>query len=85
MIISLILSLFGQLWEVAFSVLPTGSLPAAVGTSLKTVVGWLYVADPVIPIDTLLSLLTTFFVIEASIQAVQFFFWLYSKIPLIGK
>lgn len=85
MITTFFLTLAGQLYALGVGLLPNGSLPSAVTTSLFTVVSWLNVADIVIDVDTLLALLTTFFVIEAGIQAVQFFFWVYSKIPFIGR
>lgn len=85
MITTFFLTLAGQLYALGVGLLPTGSLPPAVTTSLMTVVSWLNVADVVVDIDSLLYLLTLFFVIEAGIQAVQFFFWVYSKLPIIGK
>jgi len=85
MIITFILTIFGGIWSGVFSLLPTGSLPAAVSSSIVTVVSWLYVADVVVDIDSLLYLLGLYFTIEAIIQATHFFFWVFSKIPIIGK
>jgi len=85
MITTFVLTLFGQLWAIGFGLLPQGQLPAAVSTSLTTVVSWLYVANPVLDIPTLLTLLGLFFLIETGIQAANFFFWVYSKIPVFGK
>jgi len=41
--------------------LPTGSLPSEVLDSIQNVFGYLYMFDSIIPIDTLLTILSLYF------------------------
>lgn len=85
MIFTFILLLFASLWAVAIQVMPVGVLPAGVTSAIGTGISWMWVANPVIDIPTLLTILGLFFATEAIIQLAEFFFWVYSKVPVFGK
>jgi len=85
MILSAIMYGLAQLISGFGSYLPTGSLPAGVASSVQSVVSWIWVADPVFDVETLFSLLSLYFILELTIQGIQFFFWAVGKLPFIGK
>lgn len=85
MIATFIILLFANLWTVAFQVFPTGSLPVGVSSAITTTIGWIWVVNPVVDVPLVFSLFEIFLAVEAGILAVEFFFWVYSKIPIFGK
>jgi len=85
MIITFIILLLANVWAIAIQWLPTGSLPTGISTAIATTISWLYVANIAIDVNTLLLQLGLFFTIELVVLAFEFFFWVYSKIPVVGK
>lgn len=85
MIITGLVLLFSNLWALAFQVFPSGTLPSGVTSALSTTISWIWVANIAIDVNTLLMLVGLFFTIELLIQAIELFFWVYSKIPVLGK
>lgn len=85
MIGTFIVLLFSNLWAIAFQYFPTGHLPAGVSSAISTAIGWLYVINPFVDVALLLSLFKVVLSFELAFLGVQFFFWVYAKIPIFGK
>lgn len=85
MIITLLINL-GYLLVTAFiSILPSGgTFPPAFHTATQTLGGYLHILDPLVPINTLLTVLTLIFSVELALFGFKTFKWLFSHIPFIG-
>lgn len=85
MIVTFILILFANLWEFAFQVFPTGHIPQGMLDAIDTTISWVWVANIVLDVNTLFTIVGLYFVFELSTLLIEFFFWVYSKIPIFGK
>jgi len=85
MIATFVLILFANLWEFAFQLFPSGSLPEGVYTAITTAISWLWMTNIFLDINTLMTVLGLWIALELTIQLIEFFFWVYSKIPVFGK
>jgi len=85
MIFTFILLLFANMWAFAFQLIPTAHLPSGISSAVSTVLGWMWVANPVFDISTAFLLFKLYISIELGMWAIEFFVWIYSKIPIIGK
>jgi len=85
MIATFILTLFTNFWAFAFQILPVGHLPAGVSSAITTTISWIWVVNPILDIPTVFDLFYLFLGIEITILGLEFFFWVYSKVPIFGK
>jgi len=64
---------------------PAGTgFPTAFHTAVQALNGYLYMLDPIVPIDTLLTCLTIIFGVELALFGFRTLKWLLSYIPFIG-
>jgi len=85
MILSIILYMMAAVWGAAVSLLPVATLPAGVSTSISTVVSWFWLVNPVLDVNKLFVCFGFLLTTEVVLWTADFFFWAYSKIPVIGK
>jgi len=64
-----------------FRLLPDVSLPEGVSAALTSAGSYLSILDAVIPVDTLLSVLGAFLVVETAIFTYKLIKWVYVKVP----
>jgi len=85
MILSLILYMMAAVWGAAVSLLPVATLPPGIPTAIGTVVSWIWVVNPVVDVNTLFLCFGIWLTTEVVLWTADFFFWAYSKLPVIGK
>lgn len=85
MIISFIIILVANIISFGFYALPTGTLPAGVSSAFASVISWIWVANIAVDIPTLISIVAIIFSIELALWSYKMLFWIYSKIPFIGR
>jgi len=85
MILTFIFLLLSNIWALLFQALPTVPLPAGIQSAIDTVVSWMYLINVAVDVNTLMYMVGFILALEATILGVEFLFWAYSKLPIIGK
>jgi len=67
------------------SIFPLSSgFPSDVDTAVSSIGGYLGILDPLVPIPTMLTILTLIITFELAVFAFKGLKWIFSHIPLIG-
>lgn len=85
MILTFILLLFANMWAFAFQFIPVSHIPTGVTSAITTTLGWVWVVNPIVDVNTLFALFKVWIGIEFAMLGIEFFVWAYSKIPIFGK
>lgn len=85
MIITFILQLVASLYAIMGDLLPDATMSAEVVSAIHSMVGYLFLADIVVDVDALMAVFGLYLFTEVTIMGVQFMFWAYAKMPLLGK
>jgi len=68
-----------------FSIFPSSSgFPTDVDTAVSAIGGYLGILDPLVPISTMLTIITLIITFELAVFAFKGIKWIFSHIPLIG-
>jgi len=70
-------------WLIGLFPLSTG-FPQDVHTAASSLGGYLGILSPLVPLDTLATVVGLVFAVELSIFAFKTFKWLFSHVPIIG-
>jgi len=85
MIISALIYLGAFIAQTILLVFPNSSgFPSEVDSAVSFLAGYVGILDPLVPMDTLLQVLTLVIVYELAIFAFKGFRWLFSHVPLVG-
>jgi len=69
-----------------FLIFPTTTgFPTEVHTAFEFIGGYLYMLDPIVPIDTLVTTVSWIVTLELLIVGFRILEWTYRKIPIVGK
>lgn len=86
MISSAIIIFTSFILNIVTAVFPTGDgLPPEVFTAVSTLGGYIGVLSPVLPINTLSTVLILVITLELIIFGFKMFRWLFGFVPFIGK
>jgi len=85
MITTLFISLGSLIISTIVLILPTGSgFPAEVGNAVTYFSGYVGVVDPLLPLDTLHTIILLVIALEIAILTFRMMKWLFGHIPFFG-
>jgi len=85
MIADVFITISGYVLAVLVNLLPVSTgFPASVATAFTTLGSYVGVLDPIVPIDTLRTVLVLLVSIELIIFTFKTAKWLFSHVPLVG-
>jgi len=85
MIITAFIEILNYILTTLVSVLPSGSgFPEEVHSSATLLGGYARTLDPLLPFDTLFTIITLVVIVEIALLTFRTFKWLLSHVPFIG-
>lgn len=85
MITSFFITIAYYVLSLIISIFPSSTgFPSDVDTAVSSIGGYLGILDPLVPISTMLTILTLIITFELTVFAFKGMKWLFSHVPFIG-
>jgi len=84
MITTFFVTIGANFYSILIGLLPTGTLPAGVSSSIVTIVSSMYRFNALLPVDTLFTVLAASMVFEGAMILWDIIHWIIRKIPLVN-